>query len=107
MAAEVKTMPEKIEIVSEKQLREEMGLSRETMRKIRVTGVPGQSHMLPYHVLGLGRQRGIVYYRHEVNDWLAGLPAYTGETRYSPPQPKKRGRPRKAAPGVPPEAGER
>lgn len=44
MASEVKTMPEKIEILSEKQLSEEMGLSRETMRMIRIMGVPGQSH---------------------------------------------------------------
>lgn len=94
MAAEAKTMPEKIEILSEKQLREEMGLSRETMRKIRTICVQGQSHMLPYHALRLGRQRGIVYYRHEVNAWLAGLPSYAGETRYTPPKPKRGARAR-------------
>lgn len=66
-------MLEKIEILSEKHLREEMGLSREMVRKVRIMGVSARRRMLPYHVLGFGRQRGIVYCRHAVNAWLALL----------------------------------
>lgn len=90
----VKNTQTKIEIVYERQLCEEWGISRETMRKIRNKGVPGQSHMLPYHILGIGDRQGIVYYRHEINEWLLGLPSYTGASHYIPPK-SRRGRPRK------------
>lgn len=90
----VKNAQTKIEIVSERQLCEEWGISRETMRKIRNKGVPGQSHMLPYHILSIGGHQGIVYYRHEINEWLLGLPSYTGASHYIPPR-SRRGRPRK------------
>lgn len=90
----VKNTQTKIEIVYERQLCKEWGISRETMRKIRNKGVPGQSHMLPYHILGIGDRQGIVYYRHEINEWLLGLPSYTGASHYIPPK-SRRGRPRR------------